>query len=137
MALIMNEEALSNFKSENVSSSDIVMYFSKIVQYNDAIYAIEKTDFDNKKDGDMPENIAANAQTCWQDEYKMGLKCKAAFDVTEYQLNIFSSIVNLLDMTENKKLSRNDVLDQLTSTLTSYDNNKSLQFLNDMQSQEN
>jgi len=132
MALIINSVAISNFSNEGVSTESILSLFSNLVKRCDEINVLESIDFSTYTQ-DTPDNLTASARTLWVDEYQLKCQCKAASDIASKQLNVFFLISKMFEYTENTTDSRQDVIDQLTSTLTGYSNTDALQFLSDIQ----
>ena len=133
MALIINTTAQQNFEDEGVSIPSVTSKFSTILNLSKQLYSLENTAVSDLVDPNCPTDIPAAAQTDWNEEYTVQFKCDIASSIASCQLSVFGIMYSLFDVTKNAAKSRQDVIDQLTATLTSYNNTDALQFLTDLQ----
>lgn len=132
MALLINSQAIADFVSEGVDPSAVMTLFSSVTSFLNTIATLSQNDFTGQIDDSMPSDLSAECQALWGLTYVDGLEKtnQSAIDTT--QLSVYRCIASLFSLTVGVSVSRQDVIDQLTYTLTAYGNTEGLAFLTDM-----
>ena len=121
MSLIINEQAVSDFTSESVDSNTVMYLFNDLIGNLNSIAVLTVLTFD-ENDPSMPTWLNSQSQTIWKTYYDGMLNATNDSNIDRLNTQCFSDISSLFYVTNGKSLSRQDVIDQLTSTLSAYDN---------------
>ena len=121
MSVIINTQALSDFASEGVNTTTMMNLLTTFVSCLGSVQTLEAITYD-KTDPDMPTTLSDACKTEWSTQYNIYLQNANTSSISSLDIQCFSCITLLFDLTSSAPLSRQDVIDQITSTLTGYSN---------------
>lgn len=121
MSLIINASAQADFDAEGVDQTSVMSYFNMLMTSLVSAAQLEELSFDSS-DPSMPSWINLDCSEEWTATYDDSLSKVNQSNIDKLNIQSFSMISNLFYLTQNAPLSRQDIIDQLTETLSSFYN---------------
>lgn len=119
MSLIINEQAMVDFAADGISTSLVMSSFNTLMSGLSAIVTFQSMVFD-KVDPSMPTDLNETCQSEWSASFNGSFEASNTSTIDSLNITCFKCIYDLLSYAPSTTTSYQDIVEQLTSTLASY-----------------